>query len=141
MESKEVLPLITVYHRKLAETSMQFKRSLYFSINWNVRMLGIKGEKGVGKTTLVLQHIKEAFDNPDDALYVSMDNLWFKTHSIMDLVDYLYANGIYYLFMDEIHKCPDWTLVLKNLYDNYPNLNIVYTGSSMLKLDNSRVDL
>ena len=141
MESKEVLPLITVYHRKLAETSMQFKRSLYFSINWNVRMLGIKGEKGVGKTTLVLQHIKEAFDNPDDALYVSMDNLWFKTHSIMDLVDYLYANGIYYLFMDEIHKCPDWTLVLKNLYDNYPNLNIVYTGSSMLKIDNSRVDL
>lgn len=141
MESKEVLPLITVYHRKLAETSMQFKRSLYFSINWDVRMLGIKGEKGVGKTTLVLQHIKEAFDNPDDALYVSMDNLWFKTHSIMDLVDYLYANGIYYLFMDEIHKCPDWTLVLKNLYDNYPNLNIVYTGSSMLKIDNSRVDL
>ena len=141
MESKEVLPLITVYHRKLAETSMQFKRSLYFSINWNVRMLGINGEKGVGKTTLVLQHIKEAFDNPDDALYVSMDNLWFKTHSIMDLVDYLYANGIYYLFMDEIHKCPDWTLVLKNLYDNYPNLNIVYTGSSMLKIDNSRVDL
>ena len=61
MESKEVLPLIAVYHRKLAETSMQFKRSLYFSINWNVRMLGIKGEKGVGKTTLVLQHIKEAF--------------------------------------------------------------------------------
>ena len=141
MEAKEILPLITVYHRKLAETSLTFKRSLYFSINWDVRMLGIKGEKGVGKTTLVLQHIKETFDNPDDALYVSMDNLWFKTHSIMDLVDYLYSKGVYYLFMDEIHKCPDWTIVLKNLYDNYPSLNVVYTGSSMLRIDNSRVDL
>lgn len=141
MEAKEVQPLITVYHRKLAETTLTFKRSLYFSINWDVRMLGIKGEKGVGKTTLVLQHIKETFDNPDDALYVSMDNLWFKTHSIMDLVDHLYAKGVYYLFMDESHKCPDWTIVLKNLYDNYPKLNIVYTGSSMLKIDNSRADL
>ena len=68
METQDVLPLITVYHRKLAETTMTFRRSLSSSINWNVRMLGIKGEKGVGKTTLVLQHIKETFDNPDDAL-------------------------------------------------------------------------
>lgn len=141
METKDILPLVTVYHRKLAETSTTFKRSLYFSINWDVRMLGIKGEKGVGKTTLILQHIKEAFDNPDDALYVSMDNLWFNTHSIMDLVDYLYSKGVYHIFMDEIHKCPDWTAVLKNLYDNYPKLNVVYTGSSMLRIDNSRVDL
>ena len=141
MEAKEILPLVTVYHRKLAETPMTFKRSLYSSINWDVRMLGIKGEKGVGKTTLVLQHIKETFDNPDDALYVSMDNLWFKTHSVMDLVDYLYSIGVNYLFLDEIHKCPDWTSVLKNLYDNYPKLNVVYTGSSMLRIDNSKVDL
>lgn len=141
METKDILPLITVYHRKLAETSLNFKRSLYYSINWNVRMLGIKGEKGVGKTTLILQHIKETFDNPDDALYVSMDNLWFKTHSIMDLVEHLYSKGVYFLFMDEIHKCPDWTSVLKNLYDNFPRLHIVYTGSSMLRIDNSRVDL
>ena len=141
METKDILPLITVYHRKLAETSLNFKRSLYYSINWNVRMLGIKGEKGVGKTTLILQHIKETFDNPDDALYVSMDNLWFKTHSIMDLVEHLYSKGVYFLFMDEIHKCPDWTSVLKNLYDSFPRLHIVYTGSSMLRIDNSRVDL
>lgn len=141
MEAKEILPLVTVYHRKLAETSLSFKRSLYSSINWDVRMLGIKGEKGVGKTTLILQHIRETFDNPDDALYVSMDNLWFKTHSVIDLVDYLYSIGVNYIFLDEIHKCPDWTAVLKNLYDNYPNLNVVYTGSSMLQIDNSKVDL
>lgn len=141
MDKKDILPLIVVYHRKLAETTLKFKRSLYSKINWEVRMLGIKGEKGVGKTTLVLQHIKETFKNPDDALYVSMDNLWFKTHSVMDLADYLYSIGVYNLYLDEIHKCNDWTAILKNLYDNYPKLNIVYTGSSMLQIDNSKVDL
>ncbi|MCQ2084366.1 MAG: AAA family ATPase [Bacteroidaceae bacterium] len=141
MDANEIRPLVTVYHRKLAETTLEFKRSLYSRINWNVRMLGIKGEKGVGKTTLVLQHIKETFENPDDALYVSMDNLWFKTHSVMDLADYLYSIGVNYLYLDEIHKCKDWTAVLKNLYDNYPKLNVVYTGSSMLQIDNSKVDL
>lgn len=141
MDANEIMPLVAVYHRKLAETTTGFKRSLYSRINWNVRMLGIKGEKGVGKTTLVLQHIKETFSNPDDALYVSMDNLWFRTHSVMDLADYLYSIGVYYLFLDEIHKYPDWTTVLKNLYDNFPKLNVVYTGSSMLRIDNSKADL
>ncbi|MBQ0080870.1 MAG: AAA family ATPase [Alistipes sp.] len=141
MNANEIIPLVAVYHRKLAETTTGFKRSLYFRINWNVRMLGIKGEKGVGKTTLVLQHIKETFTNPDDAMYVSMDNLWFKTHSVMDLAEYLYSIGVYYLFLDEIHKYPDWVTVLKNLYDNFPKMNVVYTGSSMLRIDNSKVDL
>lgn len=141
MNENDIQPLRTVYHRKLAETTLGFKRYLYGQINWDVRMLGIKGEKGVGKTTLILQHILETFDNPDDALYVSMDNMWFTTHSIFDLADYLYSVGVYHLFLDEIHKCPEWTVVLKNLYDNYPNLNIVYTGSSMLRIDNSKVDL
>lgn len=141
MDANEIMPLLTVYHRKLAETTTKFKRSLYNEINWDVRVIGIKGEKGVGKTTLILQHIKETFDNPDDALYVSMDNLWFSTHSIIDLVDHLYAKGVYYLYLDEVHKCPDWTALLKNLYDNYPKLNIVYTGSSMLRIDNSKVDM
>lgn len=141
MDTNEILPLLTIYHRKLAETTTKFKRSLYNEINWDVRVIGIKGEKGVGKTTLILQHIKETFDNPDDALYVSMDNLWFSTHSIIDLVDLLYAKGVYFLYLDEVHKCPDWTALLKNLYDNYPKLNIVYTGSSMLRIDNSKVDM
>lgn len=141
MEATDVMPLVAVYHRKLADTTMDFKRSLYFEINWDVRMLGIKGEKGVGKTTLILQHIKETFDNVDDALYVSMDNLWFKTHSVLELAEYLYSIGVNHLYLDEIHKCPDWIAVLKNLYDNYPSLNVVYTGSSMLRIDSSKEDL
>ena len=141
MNENDLQPLRTVYHRKLAETKLDFKRYLYSQINWDVRMLGIKGEKGVGKTTLILQHILETFYDPDDALYVSMDNMWFTAHSIFDLADYLYSIGVNYLFLDEIHKCPEWTAVLKNLYDNYPKLNIIYTGSSMLRIDNSKVDL
>jgi len=141
MNAQDIQPLITVYHRKLAETTLNFKRYLYTQINWDVRMIGIKGEKGVGKTTLILQHIKEAFSNPDDALYVSLDNLWFSSHSLTDLAEYLYLMDIRYLFLDEVHKYPDWTNNLKNLYDNYPGLNIVYTGSSMLKIDNSVTDL
>ena len=105
MNENNIQPLRTVYHRKLAETTLGFKRYLYGQINWDVRMLGIKGEKGVGKTTLILQHILETFDNPDDALYVSMDNMWFTTHSIFDLADYLYSMGVYHLFLDEIHIC------------------------------------
>ena len=103
--------------------------------------MGIKGERGVGKTTLVLQHIKEAFSNPDDAMYVSLDNLWFTTHSLADLVEFLYTHGTTNLFIDEVHKYPLWPQMLKNLYDDYPELNIVYTGSSMLEIDNSRHDL
>lgn len=94
MNENDIQPLRTVYHRKLAETTLDFKRYLYGQINWDVRMLGINGEKGVGKTTLILQHILETFDNPDDALYVSMDNMWFTTHSIFDLADYLYSMGV-----------------------------------------------
>jgi len=141
MESIDIQPLVMVYHRKLAETALTFKRYLYNKINWNVRMIGIKGERGVGKTTLVLQHIKESFQNPDEAFYVSLDNLWFSTHSLSDLVDYLYGRGIVHLYLDEVHKYGDWSRMLKNLYDNYPGLNVVYSGSSMLEIDNSRDDL
>lgn len=141
MEYSEIQPLVTVYHRKLAETSLIFKRYLHSQINWNVRIVGIKGARGVGKTTLVLQHIKETFQNPDDALYVSLDNLWFANHSLIELVDYLYSHGIVNIFIDEVHKYPNWVQTLKNLYDNYPGLNVVYTGSSMLEIDNSSTDM
>ena len=141
MQDLNIQPLVSAYHRKLSDVSLTFKRYLYHQINWDVRMIGIKGERGVGKTTLVLQHIRETFHHPDDALYVSLDNLWFSNHSPVELADYLYAHGIMYLFLDEVHRYPGWSLLLKNLYDNYPKLNIVYTGSSILEIDNSRVDL
>ena len=75
MDYTDIQPLLNAYHRKLAATDLRFKRYLYGRINWNARLIGIKGARGVGKTTMLLQHIKETFGNVDDALYVSLDNL------------------------------------------------------------------
>jgi predicted AAA+ superfamily ATPase len=141
MESADILPLINAYHRRLASTTLLFKRYLFNTINWNVRLIGIMGARGAGKTTLLLQHIKETFKNPDDTLWVSLDNLWFQNHSLLELVDYLYTHGMTTIFFDEVHKYPNWIQFIKNLYDSYPDLNIVYTGSSMLEIDNSKTDL
>lgn len=141
MEQQEILPLLSAYHRRLAMTTMNFMRFLHHRINWKSRLIGIRGSRGVGKTTLLLQHIKTTFKNADDALWVSLDNIWFKTHRLSDLVELLYAHGLRNLYLDEVHKYEDWSIEIKNIYDSYPDLNIVYTGSSMLEIDNSKVDL
>ncbi|MFZ1237588.1 MAG: AAA family ATPase [Prevotella sp.] len=141
MEQKDVFPLQTIYHRRLAMTDMRFMRFMSNKINWKSRLVGIRGSRGAGKTTLLLQHIKQNFANIDDALWISLDNIWFKTHSLLELVEYLYSHGLRYLFVDEVHKYSDWVIVLKNIYDSYPDLNVVYTGSSMLEIDHSLSDL
>lgn len=141
MESTDIEILYTIYYRKLAKVSLKYIRYLYEKINWNVRLIGIKGARGVGKTTMLLQRIKQTSPDGNSAFYVSLDDLWFKTHSLIELVEYLYTHGVTHLYLDEVHRYPDWTLNLKNINDNYPDLNIVYTGSSMLEIDNSKVDL
>ncbi|MDE5608931.1 MAG: AAA family ATPase [Bacteroidales bacterium] len=141
MDYVDIQPLVDAFLRKLATTDLRFKRYLYTRINWNVRMIGIKGARGVGKTTLMLQHIKETFANLDEVLYVSLDNLWFNNHRLEDLVEFLYTHGVVNIYLDEVHKYKNWTQLLKNFYDNYPDLNIVYTGSAMLAIDNSKTDL
>ena len=140
METKDILPLITVYHRKLAETSLNFKRSLYYSINWNVRMLGIKGEKGVGKTTLILQHIKRQ-GNVEESLYIVADDIYFSAHTLLETARDFFARGGKYLYIDEIHKYQNWSREIKNIYDNLPLLHVVYSGSSMLDLKQGGADL
>lgn len=141
MKNMDIQPLLITYHRRLQVVDTKFKRSLYSRINWNVRLIGIRGARGVGKTTMLLQRIKEAFPRFNEAMYVSLDNLWFNNNSLEDLVEYLYTHGVHNIFLDEVHKYPNWSAHLKNFYDNYPDLNIVYTGSAMLAIDNSKVDL
>ncbi len=141
MDYADIQPLVNAFHRKLAATDLRFKRYLYNQINWDVRLLGIKGARGVGKTTLLLQHIKETFANLDEVLYVSLDNMWFNTHSLEELVEFLYTHSVVHIYFDEVHKQKNWTQLLKNFYDNYPDLNIVYTGSAMPAIDNSKTDL
>lgn len=141
MEQSDLTPIINVYRRRIAEVKTDFKRYLYDKIDWRDRLIGIKGARGVGKTTLLLQYIKENVKDKNKAVWVSLDNLWFKTNSLLDMVEYLYNQGVVLFFFDEVHKFKDWSLYLKNFYDNYPDIKIVYTGSSMLEIDNSKADL
>ena len=128
--------------RRILETQMGLRRFLENKINWKDRLISIIGSRGTGKTTLILQHIKEAFeDNPDSALYVSMDNLWFERHSLDELVEHHYLNGGTHIFIDEIQYLKNWQFVIKNLYDSYARLHIVYTGSSLLRIDAKSGDL
>ena len=100
MEKAEIEILYNTYYRKLSKVSLQYIRYLYEKINWNVRLIGIKGARGVGKTTMLLQRIKQTSPDGSTAFYISLDDLWFETHSLIELVEYLYTHGINHLYLD-----------------------------------------
>jgi predicted AAA+ superfamily ATPase len=134
--------LVSKFYSKLVATSTDFVRDTMYQVNWNARLIGLKGARGIGKTTLLLQYIKlHLSDQLDKTLYVSLDALWFNTNSLMDLVDEFSKKGGKYLFIDEVHKLQGWPQVLKNIYDENPHLNVVFTGSSLLEILNARADL
>ena len=141
MELADIRPIVAFYHSKLAKATLDFKRYLYHKINWDARVNGIKEERGVGKTTMLLQRIKEKYSNPDDTFYISLDHFWFRTHELQDLVEFMYRRGITEFYIDEVHKYKDWSIILKNLVDEHDDLRIVYTGSSLLEIDNAKVDM
>ena len=141
MDTFELQPLINNYHRKIAHVDTHFLRYLYGRINWDARIIGIKGARGVGKTTMLLQHILLNYEDIDATLYASLDDLWFSTHSLIDLVDWADRHGIMRLYLDEVHRYGKWSETLKNIYDSYPDMSIVYTCSSILLMDNANVDL
>jgi uncharacterized protein len=124
----------------LQNTTTDFKRYLYEKVSWDNRMIGIIGARGVGKTTLILQHIKENLDTKK-ALYVSADDMYFGKNRLFDLADDFYKSAGEYLFIDEIHKYSDWSRELKNIYDSFPTLKIVFTGSSVLDILKGSADL
>jgi len=133
--------LLLAYSRRLEETSCDFIRYLYKSVDWNERLIGIKGARGTGKTTMLLQHIKLDFPDKSKAFYVSLDNIWFADHTLLELTEYLYTHGVTHLFFDEVHRYPRWIQEIKNIYDSYPGLNVVFTGSSLLKIEGGIADL
>lgn len=139
----EIQDLYANSARLTKATSLNFKRYMYSVIDWDVRMLCIRGARGVGKTTMMLQHIKESQMQASRALYISLDDLWFTNHRLLDLADYHFTHGGTHLFVDEVHRYPfrSWSQELKNIYDRYPDFHIVFSGSSMLQLDQSSADL
>jgi hypothetical protein len=124
----------------LQSTTTDFKRYLYDKVSWDSRMIGIIGARGVGKTTMILQHIKENLDSKR-ALYVSADDMYFGENRLFDLADNFYKNAGEYLFIDEIHKYSEWSRELKNIYDSFPTLKIIFTGSSVLDILKGSADL
>lgn len=129
------------YLHLLKHTSTDYVRNLYHEISWESRLVGIKGARGVGKTTMLLQRIILAFPDKEKALYISLDDIWFASHSLLDLADSASNNGITHLFIDEVHRLRGWERQIKNVYDFYPDLHIVFTGSSLLEMDHSIADL
>lgn len=133
--------LFSTFSRLIEETDCQHQRYLYSEIDWQERLIGIKGARGVGKTTMLLQHIKLSFKNLSSVFYASLDHIWFSNHTLLELVEYLYAHGVTHIFLDEVHRYLTWVREIKNIYDSYPGLHIVFTGSSILEIDQAEADL
>lgn len=114
-------------------TPMDYVRSFHDKINWKNRLIGLMGQKGVGKSTLLLQHIKK-FDNLDETLYVQADDMYFAGRGLFDLAFDFFKRGGRRLYIDEIHKYKGWSTEIKMIYDRLPLLSVVYSGSSLLAL-------
>ena len=125
--------LYNTFRIKSSLTPMIFFRSFHETIDWKSRLICIMGQKGVGKSTLILQHIKK-FDNLDETLYVSADNMYFSGHTLYELAGTFFSQGGKRLYIDEIHKYKGWSTEIKNIYDDYPTLQVIYSGSSLLAL-------
>lgn len=126
--------------RLLKATSLKFMRYMHDAIEWQTKMLCLVGPRGVGKTTLMLQHIKRA-ERPEKYLYYNVDNVSGTETTLVDLADIWAKEGGQYLVIDEIHKYPDWAIELKRIYDSQPSLQVIFTGSSILDIYSGMADL
>lgn len=132
--------LIDSYKSLLYRTDTTFVRYLHERINWNSRLVAILGARGVGKTTLLLQHIK-LHDDPEKSLYILADDFYFSENRLFDLAKEFFQQGGKKLYIDEIHKYKNWSVEIKNIYDKLPDLQVIYTGSSILELELGGADL
>jgi len=132
--------LIKNFKDLLSITPLDFKRYLYGEVAWEDRMIGIVGPRGVGKTTMLLQYIKENLD-VSETLYVQADDIYFASHTLLELADEFSKNRGKYLFIDEIHKYAGWSQSLKSIYDYFPQMKVVFTGSSVLDILKGSADL
>ncbi len=142
ISNDEIQEMLDTSDRLVEATKIDFHRYLSTEIDWRDRLICIKGARGTGKTTLMRQRIKEAFGADGKAVYLSLDDLWFVTHRVRDAVEYFSSHGYTHVFLDEVHHFgANWSILIKNLYDQFPDLNFVYSGSSLLKLETSKGDL
>lgn len=129
--------------RLLRQTDMRFVREILHKIDWEYRLVALCGPRGVGKTTMMLQYIKDKFEvGTKEALYVSVESLYFTKHTIFDLAETFVQYGGKHLFIDEVHKyVGDWSREIKLVYDAFPSLKLTFSGSSLLEILNPSADL
>lgn len=133
--------LIEKYYQKLDRTQLSTRRYLLDSIDWSNRFIGIKGARGTGKTTLLLQHILDKKLPLKQTLYVSLDDLYFTENTLVNLADRFVKLGGRYLLLDEVHRYPNWSAELKNIYDDHHELRLIFTGSSLIHIERAKGDL
>lgn len=126
---------------KINSTSVSFIRYLMPSIDWSSRLIGIKGARGAGKTTLLLQYARQSLPLDHQTLYTSVDSLYFTQNTLIGLAEQFVSQGGKYLLLDEVHRYPSWSQELKNIYDDLPDLQVIFTGSSIMHLNTAKGDL
>src|SRR3990167_3504681 len=131
-----------IFQRLVEEVNTQHYRFLYDKIDLSDRLIGLIGSRGVGKTTLLLQIIKNKLFNKIPVFYLSADHIYFENHTLYQFVEDLYlTEGIEIFFIDEIHKYPNWNREIKNLYDGFQKLRLIFSGSSSLDIIKGSYDL
>ena len=134
--------LISQFKRRMTGISLALVRECIHEVAWDERLSAIIGPRGVGKTTLMLQYIKQHYaDNLGEVLYATTESLYFVQNTLIDLAERFVTNGGKHLFLDEIHRYPDWSREIKLIYDTYPELKVTISGSSLLQILNSEADL
>ena len=130
-------------HRILiSQTNTDIVREIMKSVNWEKQLVSIRGSRGVGKTTLMRQYIKQKYGvNAGEALYCVMDSMYFTSHTLMEVAERFHLMGGKHLFLDEVHKYPTWSKELKEIIDLWPDMKITFTGSSLLQILNADADL
>lgn len=133
--------LLILSERILRDMNIRQERYLLARIDWSQRLIGVKGVRGSGKTTLLLQQIKYHLSEATKPLYTSLDNLYFMDHTLISLAEEFAVQGGTHLFLDEVHKYPNWSRELKLIYDQLPSLNVIFTSSSILDINKGESDL
>ena len=141
MQKKDVMERLYEQFRRLIErTDTTFVRYLHDQVIWNNRLTAIVGARGVGKTTLLLQHIK-LYNDLQDTIYINADDIYFSENKLFDFASTFYKNGGKHLYIDEVHKYSSWSKELKMMYDYFPDMQVIFTGSSILDIYRGSDDL
>lgn len=136
------ITLINYMKEQLELVSLAFKRYNYDKLPWEARLVGLMGPRGVGKSTLILQHIKsKSLEEQTKSLYVSADHSYFTTNTLIETANQFVREGGEWLYIDEVHKYEGWSQELKQIYDSHPGLHVFFTGSSILDIIDGEADL